>query len=53
MAATPRRTGSGYFWIASVSKWPVAIAVTRMPKRAHSIESARVMFSTAARAAAE
>src|SRR5919204_126346 len=51
--ATPARTGSGYFWIASVSKCPVAIAVSLMPKRDHSIDSTRIMFSTAARAADE
>ena len=37
----------------SVAKWPAASAVSRMPKRAHSIESTRVRFSTAARAAEE
>ena len=39
--------------IASVAKWPEAIAVSLIWKRAHSIESTRVRFSTAARAADE
>ena len=37
----------------SVAKWPAASAVSLIPKRAHSIESTRVRFSTAARAADE
>ena len=54
MPATPSTTARGYFvFSVSVSKWPEAIATSRMPKRAHSIESVRVRFSTAARAAEE
>ena len=37
----------------SVAKWPAASAVSLIPKRAHSIDSTRVRFSTAARAADE
>jgi hypothetical protein len=51
--ATFSATGLGYFWIASVSKCPAASAVSRIWCRAHSIESTRVRFSTAARAADE
>ena len=36
-----------------MAKWPAASAVSLIPKRAHSIESTRVRFSTAARAADE
>ena len=36
-----------------MSNWPAATATVRMPKRAHSIDSVRIMFSTAARAAPE
>ena len=54
MPATPSTTGFGYLVISvSVAKWPAARAVSLMPKRAHSIESTRVRFSTAARAAEE
>ena len=54
MPATPSTTGFGYFVISvSVAKWPAASAVSLMPKRAHSIDSTRVRFSTAARAADE
>ena len=54
MPATPSTTGFGYLVVSvSVAKWPAASAVSRMPKRAHSIESTRVRFSTAARAAEE
>ena len=54
MPATPSTTCLGYFVISvSVAKCPAASAVSRIPKRAHSIESTRVRFSTAARAADE
>ena len=54
MPATPSTTGFGYFVMSvSVAKWPAASAVSLMPKRAHSIDSTRVRFSTAARAAEE
>ena len=52
--ATPSTTGFGYLVISvSVAKWPAASAVSLMSKRAHSIASTRVRFSTAARAADE
>ena len=54
MLATPSTTGLGYLVRSvSVAKWPAASAVSVMPKRAHSIDSTRVRFSTAARAAEE
>ena len=54
MLATPSTTGFGYFVMSvSVAKGPGATAVSRIPKRAHSIDSTRVRFSTAARAAEE
>ena len=34
-----------------MSNWPIATATSRIPKRAHSTERVRIMFSTAARAA--
>ena len=37
----------------SVSNCPAASAQSRIPKRAHSTERVRIMFSTAARAAPE
>src|SRR4051794_18296969 len=52
--ATPSTTGRGYLVRSvSVSKCPAARAVSRMLKRAHSIDRTRVRFSTAARAAEE
>ena len=36
-----------------MSNWPAASAQSLIPKRAHSIDSVRIMFSTAARAAPE
>src|SRR4051794_23703435 len=51
--AAPCRTTSGYFWIASVSKWPAAAALTATPSAAQVSASSRVRPSTAARAALE
>ena len=52
--ATPSTTGFGYLVIiVSVAIGPGATAVSRIPKRAHSIDRTRVRFSTAARAAEE
>ena len=54
MRATFSITSFGYFVRSiSVSNWPAATAQSRIPKRAHSTESVRIMFSTAARAAPE
>ncbi len=54
MPGTASTTSFGYFVRSvSVSNWPAATATVRMPKRAHSTESVRIMFSTAARAAPE
>ena len=54
MYATPSTTALGYLVRrVSVSKCPAASAVSLMPCLAHSIDSTRVRFSTAARAADE
>ncbi len=54
MRTTFWATCGGYFVRStSVSNWPAATAQSVIPKRAHSIESVRIMFSTAARAAPE
>ena len=47
-------TSCGYLVSSvSVANWPAASAQVLIPKRAHSIASVRIMFSTAARAAPE
>ena len=54
MRTTFSATSFGYFVRStSVSNWPAATAQSLTLKRAHSIESVRIMFSTAARAAPE
>ena len=52
MPATLSTIAFGYLVRSvSVSNWPIATATSRIPNRAHSTESVRIMFSTAARAA--